>query len=423
MRIALVTQWFPPEKAAIPADIATGLAALGHEVSVVTGFPNYPAGVVYPGFRQAPRRDSWTGSHRLRRVALYPSHDASPVRRAANYLSFAATSATLGWSVIRTADVVYVYHPPLTAVTGPWLSRALGGAPFVLHVQDLWPDSVVESGLLGGRASRSAGAVLARACNAVYRRAGAVVAIAPTMARTLVERGVAPEQTHVVPNWADEEFFRPEPRDESAVRELGAERCFTVMFAGNLGDLQALDVAVRAAARVRDLANFRLLFVGTGVAEPQLRALADEIGATNVRFHGSRPVAAMSRLTSAADVHLVSLRALPFFEGTIPSKLASLMASGLPVICAVAGDAARVVIESGCGWTCPPEDVEALEAVFRLAYASTSEQRQECGRAARDHYEQHMSRAAGVAALASVLVSASGLSTGEPVTRVEGIWR
>ena len=407
MRVALVTQWFPPEKAAIPADIAIGLAALGHEVSVVTGFPNYPDGVVYPGFRQAPRQDSWTGTHWLRRVALYPSHDASPLRRAANYLSFAVTSTTLGWSVIRAADVVYVYHPPLTTVTGPWLSRVLGGAPYVLHVQDLWPDSVVESGLLGGRAARSAGAVLARACDAVYRRAGAVVAIAPTMARTLVERGVALERTHVVPNWADEELFQPQRRDESAVRDLGAEGCFTVMFAGNLGDLQALDVAIRAAARVRDLAEFRLLFIGTGVAEPRLKALADELGATNVIFHGSRPVAAMSRLTSAADVHLVSLRALPFFEGTIPSKLASLMACGLPVICAVAGDAARVVVEAGAGWTCPPEDVESLEAAFRLAHASTAEQRQECGRAARDHYTSHMSRESGVAALASVLVAAA----------------
>lgn len=406
MRVVVLTQWFPPENAWIPQALAERLVRSGHDVTILTGFPNYPAGEIYAGWRQAPRSVTREHGYRLVRVALYPSHDRSPVRRALNYLSFSASATISGWTILRAADVVYVYHPPLTAVTGAWLSRVLGGAPFVLHVQDLWPDSVISAGLLSGRAALRARALLSRACDAVYGRAAAVVAIAPTMARTLTERGVPADRTHVVSNWADERHFRPEARSESAVAELGASDSFTVMFAGNLGDFQALDVAIRAAARVQDLPDFKLIIVGSGVAEQGLRTLVGDLGLRNVVFLGRRSMDSMSRLTAAADVHLVSLRALPFFEGTIPGKLASLLACGLPVICAIGGDAARVVTAAGCGWTSPPEDLDALELTFRKAHSSTRKQRLDLGRAGRAYYEQHMSQAAGVAALTSILVAA-----------------
>jgi glycosyltransferase involved in cell wall biosynthesis len=403
VRVVVLSQWFPPEKAVMVPDIARGLVARGHDVTVLTGFPNYPNGKIYDGWRQRPWLDKRVDGYGVRRVALYPSHDSSPVRRASSYLSFGATSTAFGWSRLRAADVIYVYHPPLTAAMGPWLSRTVRGAPYVLHVQDLWPESVVEAGLIQNRSVAAVARLLTRVCDVIYSRASGIICIAPTMASMLHDRGVPERGLHVVPNWAEESVFFPAPQDKSVARNLGLAGLFTVMFAGNLGDLQGLDVAIRAAAEVRDLADFRLVLVGDGVARKSLESLVIELAADNVRFVPMQPLEAMNAVSGAADVQLVCLRDLPFFRGTIPSKLGTVMASGLPVICAVAGDASGLVQEAGAGWTCAPEDVHALAQVFRVVHATSAHQRAEKGRAARRYYETNLARELGVDRIEHVL--------------------
>lgn len=408
MRIVVLSQWFPPEKAALPADVAHAAAARGHDVTVLTGFPNYPTGQIYNGYQQRARLDAEIDGLHVRRVALYPSHDRNAGKRVANYLSFAATSTAFGWRILRSADAVYVYHPPLTASLGPWLARSLRGAPYVLHVQDLWPESVLESGLLSGRAVGAVGRLLTRACNAAYRRAAVVIGIAPTMAELLRERGVPADRLAVVPNWADEEIFYPVPRDEALADELGFTDCFCVMFAGNMGDLQGLDVAVRAAAAVRDLSDFRLTLVGDGLARPGLEALARELEADNVMFLPSQPLARMRDVTSTADVQLVCLRDLPFLRGTIPSKLGTVLATGLPVLCSAGGDAPQLVVDAGAGWTCRPDDAASMEQAFRQAHSSSLAERTAMAAAGRRYYQTHLSRAAGTEQIIDALERAAG---------------
>ncbi|MGY1719488.1 glycosyltransferase family 4 protein [Blastococcus sp. SYSU DS0552] len=403
----MCTQWFPPEKAGLIADIADGLHAGGHEVTVLTGFPNYPTGKVYDGWRQRPWQNfEWHG-YRVKRVVQFPSHDASPARRAASYLSFGLAAAVFGWRDLRSADVVYVYHPPLTTVIGPWLSKISGGAPYVLHVQDLWPDSVVAADMLAPRSAGVVARVLDRVCRVLYRGAAAVVCIAPTMAQMLRDRGTAEDRLDVVPNWADETVFSPTPRDESVAEALGLAGRTSVMFAGNLGPVQGLETAVRAAARVQDLPDFRLVLVGDGVARPDLERLVDELGATNVMFLGSRPLHEMNAITAAADVQLVSLLDRPFLRGTIPSKLGSVMASGLPVICAAGGDARRLVENAGAGWTCESEDVDGLERAFRSVHAASQQERRERGSAGRAYYEATMAASIGVGRIEQILQGAA----------------
>jgi len=406
MRVVVVSQWFPPENASIPADIIRALVDVGHDVTVLTGFPNYPTGRIYDGWKQRPRQDTCADGYRIRRVALYPSHDSSAFKRAAGYLSFGAMSTAFGWSRLRHADVVYVYHPPLTSAIGPWLSRELGGAPYVLHVQDIWPDSVVEAGMIHGLPLKTANNLLTRACNAIYRRADGIICIAPTMASTLQARGAPDRSLHVVLNWADESAFFPTARDESMTSKLGFADHFTVMFAGNLGSLQGLDVAIRAAAQVRDLADFRLVLVGDGVARASLATLARDIGADNVIFVSPQPLSAMNSVTRCSDVQLVCLRDLSFFRGTIPSKLGAVMASGLPVICAVNGDAGALVDEAGAGWACEAGEVEALARTFRSAYASSEAELSMRGSAARNYYERHMARPTATTTIERILRSA-----------------
>ncbi len=407
MRAVLCTQWFPPEKAALLADIAEGLRDEGHQVTVLTGFPNYPLGKVYDGWRQRLWADYPAEGYHVRRVVQYPSHDTSPVRRAASYISFGLAAAVFGWRAIRAADVVYVYHPPLTTALGPWLSRLLGGPPFVLHVQDLWPDSVAAADMLDRRSAPLVVRVLDRACRAVYRGAASVVCIAPTMASLLQNRGVSAARLEVVPNWADEALFHPVERDASVVESLQLTGTTSVMFAGNMGPAQGLGTAIRAAAAVRDLPDFRLVLVGDGVHRPALEELAAQLGADNVVFAGARPLAEMNAVTAAADAQLVILRDLPFLRGTIPSKLGSVLASGLPVVCAAGGDARALVEQAGAGWACAGEDVAALAEAFREVHAASAAELRRRGAAGCSYYRANMAKRRGVARLEAVLRTAA----------------
>ena len=260
--------------------------------------------------------------------------------------------------------------------------------------------------MIHGRALSVANRLLAAACNTAYRRAAGVICIAPTMAAMLHERGVPEEKLHVVPNWADESVFFPAPHSEPVARKLGLADHFSVMFAGNLGHLQGLDIAIRAAGEVGDLRDFRLVLVGDGVARASLEELARSLGVGNVLFVPAQPIHAMNAITCAADVQLVSLRDLPLFRGTIPSKLGTAMASGLPVICAVNGDASRVIADSGAGWACAAEDVAALARAFRAAYASPPEQLAEFGSAGRRYYGAHLARGVSVPRVVEILFHA-----------------
>jgi glycosyltransferase involved in cell wall biosynthesis len=188
---------------------------------------------------------------------------------------------------------------------------------------------------------------------------------------------------------------------------LGLAGGTSVMFAGNLGPVQGLETAVRAAARLTDLPDFRLVLVGDGVARESLERLRGELGAENVLFLGSRPLEQMNAITAAADAQLVSLLDRPFLRGTVPSKLGTVMASGLPVICAAGGDARALVESAGAGWTCESEDVDALELVFRAVHAAPQAERRRRGAAGRAFYETTMARSIGVARIERVLQAAA----------------
>ena len=149
MRILILSQFFDPEPIVKGLPFARELSRRGHAVEVLTGFPNYPGGKLYPGYRLRPWQREVLDGIPVHRVALYPSHDGSAVRRTANYASFALSAAVAGPFLVRKPDVVYVYHPPATVGLPALVFRALRGCPVVYDVQDLWPDSVASSRMVG----------------------------------------------------------------------------------------------------------------------------------------------------------------------------------------------------------------------------------------------------------------------------------
>lgn len=400
MKVLVLSQYYPPENTLIAPTLARELANQGHRVRVLTGYPNYPEGRLFDGYSQQWRHREADGAVEVLRVPMWLDHSQSPVRRAVNYASFGLASATAR-SFAKGADVIYVYATQMTAAFGPWLWSLVGGTPYVLHVQDLWPDSITGSSLVGERASKAIDGLLAPWLSSVYQRASAVIGIAPTMVDVLVERGVDRKKTHLVYNWAREDSL------PSGVRASGATRGRTrVLYAGNVGDLQALDVAVRAAHDARD-SGVDLTILGDGVALPRVKALADELQAPNVSFSGRVPRARMSAYYDEADFALVSLRDLPAFRGTIPSKLQAALSHGVPVVSTVQGDVRRVVEEEAVGFTAEAEDVSSLAAAFRAAGAE-SHSRAGMAARARDLYSRRFSQTAGITSISEILQIAAG---------------
>lgn len=408
MKIGIVSQWYDPEPAHLPNNLAVELAARGHEVRVLTGFPNYPEGRIYPGYRQRWGHKATTDGVTVRRVPLYANHDSSAVKRAGNYLSFAATSSIAASRYLSDVDVVYVYLTPATVFAAPNLLKRLHGVPSVIHVQDIWPESVTESSMAPkGYAGRMIDRTLHAAMRRVYQAAAGVAVIAPTMRDMVLARGADPDTTQVVLNWADETLFHPIGATEAARTDIGyRDRC-TVMYAGTMGPFQNIEATVRAAAALRDSHQLDLVLVGSGIAEQSARALAEQLDATNVRFLGRRPAADMAALYGAADYQLVTLRNLPIFRGTIPSKLQAALACGSPVVVSVPGDCAALVENNGVGLACPPDDWQALADRLAQAAKVPPAERAEMGHRARRVYEAQMSRTAGIDQLEDMLREAS----------------
>lgn len=401
MRVLIVSQYYRPENVPIPAALAEGLASAGHSVRVLTGYPNYPGGRVFEGYRQRWRGFEQDREVELLRVPLFPDHSNKALRRLLNYLSFGLSASTAA-NYAREADVIYVYATQMTAALGPWLWRVLRMGPsYVLHIQDLWPDSIIGSSLVGrpGRLTRLLQAVLTRWLTSVYRHASAVIAIAPTMAQTLIDRGVPEAKVHLVYNWAEGVGgHRPAAhRPDTSTR---------IVYAGNVGEMQDLDTAVLAAHHASD-AGVHLTILGDGVALPRIQALAEKIGCTNVEFRGRVPLEGVAAELHQGDFALVSLRDLPVFRGTIPSKFQTALANGVPVISSVQGDARTLVERYGMGITCDAEDPAALEAAFRRAAAMTSSARSDLAARANETSRSIFAKAESIQSIAAVLEAAS----------------
>lgn len=405
MRILFVTQWFDPEPMPKGVAFARELQRLGHSVEVLTGFPNYPDGRLYPGYRmKAWQRESLDGVPVLR-VPLIPSHSRSAVGRVANYGSFALSASIAGALAVSTPDVVYAYHPPPTIGLPALAVRQLRGAPYVLDVQDLWPDTLAATGMVRNPAVLR---LADRFSRFVYRQAERVVALSPGMRDRLVEYGVAPERADVIYNWCDEAAIGsagslPPPPSLAALSGR-----LKIIFAGTMGLAQGLDTVLDCAARCATLVpQAAFVFVGGGADRDRLERRSAELGLANVSFLPRVSMAEVGAVLAAADVLLVHLKDDPLFRMTIPSKTQAYMAAGRPMIMAVRGDAADLVQRAGCGWVCTPGDAEELAAQVEAAARVGPAGRAQMGEAGRAFYSRELSLGIGVKKFEAVLALAA----------------
>jgi glycosyltransferase involved in cell wall biosynthesis len=421
MRIVFVTQWFDPEPGAIRGlPLARWLQERGHEVRVITGVPNYPGGKVYPGYRIRLWQWEQMSGVPVLRVPLYPNHGQSAVGRIANYTSFAISAATVGLALIGSADVAYVYHPPATVALPAVALKLLRGLPYVYHIADMWPESVVESGMLGRRGTRIVEHALSGWCKFAYRHATTVTVLSPGFKRLLLERGVPADKIEIVYNWTEEDVFRPVPRDPVLAAKLGLENGFNVIYAGNFGSFQGLESVIRAAVRLKQHPEIRIVFAGTGQKENELKQLAAGCGATNVRFIPPRPFREMAAINALADVLLVHLKDLPFFASTIPSKTQVALCSARPVLMAVRGDAAEVIRNAKAGLACEPGNESAIADAILVLFRMSEAERRQLGEAGREFYLREMSLSVGGTAMERIfarMIERQGVAAASPAAQ------
>jgi colanic acid biosynthesis glycosyl transferase WcaI len=391
IRVLLLTQWFDPEPTFKGLVFARELVRQGFEVEVVTGFPNYPGGKVYPGYKIRWIQRERIDGVEVTRLPLYPNHDQSAIKRVLNYVSFAASALFYGLFRAKRADVMYAYHPPLTVGLAAGSIRLLRGIPLVYDIQDMWPDTLRATGMLN---SPRALALVGRVCNWVYRRVDQVVVLSPGFKRLLVQRDVPESKIEVIYNWADESALTS-PVGSLPENFPGGDR-FKIVFAGNMGKAQSLDAVLDAALILQERGS-RVCFVmlGGGVELDRLKTRTQDLALNNVVFLPAVPMAEVGTLLNAADALLVHLRRDPLFEITIPSKTQAYMAVGKPLLMAVNGDAADLVKQSNSGVTAESERPLALaEAAQCLADMAASELGA-MGVRARQFYQEHLGLAVG----------------------------
>jgi glycosyltransferase involved in cell wall biosynthesis len=389
-RILLLTQWFDPEPTAKGLPFAKALVRRGHEVEVVTGFPNYPDGRLYPGYRMSWLKRETVDGVRITRLPLYPSHDASASRRLTTYATFSLSATLYALFGAKRPDVVYVYQLPSTGVVAA-LIKAFRGAAFVFDVQDVWPDALRATGMV--RSERML-RIVDRVTRWLYRRADAVVVLSPGFRQLLLDRGVPASKIELIYNWCDEAALAAPTGTSAELAALNGQ--FRIVFAGNMGKAQSLDAVLEAADRLkREGTRVHFVFVGGGVEVERLKAIAETRALTNVTFLPRMPMNRVGEVLQSADAVLVHLKDEPIFARTIPSKIQAYMALGKSILVAVHGDAAELVRQAQCGVEATPEDAASIARAASQLASCTKEELTSMGRRAKHFYDDRLSMAVG----------------------------
>jgi colanic acid biosynthesis glycosyl transferase WcaI len=400
VQLLVLCPHFSPDVAptgVVMTEIATALADRGHRLHVVTSLPWYLEHRVEPEWRGRPVRHEDTPWGRITRVHPFPTDKGNIPARAAAFGGFTGLAATLAAITPRRPDAVLAMSPPLTLGLAGWAVARARRAPFVFNIQDVFPDVAVEVGVLTNPAVIRAASWLERVS---YQAADAVTVLSDDLRLNLVaklrgrRRGAA-DKVRVIPNFIDTARIHPGDRDNSYRHELGiAPEQTVVLYAGNVGFSQSLDLLAGSARRLHEAGrdDVVVVFNGGGAARPELERAAADL--PNVRFAGMQPPERLAEVLAAGDVHTVPLKR-GLAKASVPSKLYSILAAGRPVLASVdpGTEVARTVERAGAGIAVPPEDPDAFHAAL-LALVDDPEGCRRMGEAGRRFVEGWASPAA-----------------------------
>jgi glycosyltransferase involved in cell wall biosynthesis len=386
VNILYLSQYFPPEMgapAARAAELARHWAEAGHDVTVLTGFPNHPTGVIPPEYRRRFRRlvarETWNGV-KVVRTWLLPFPNRKPYERMLNYVSFCKSSAITGLFLSRP-DVLIATSPQLLVALSGWWLGAIKRVPFIFEVRDLWPESLYAVGMGSENSWLHRG--LAKLAGFLYRRSEHIVVVTNAFKEFLVDRWLVPAaKISVIENGVETDLFSPQPDATTLRQELGAEGKFLVCYVGTMGMAHGLDTLINVAESMQaEAPQVKFLLVGEGADKDRIVALAHARQLTNMTFVPQQP-----------REKIPAYKKTDIFKTVIPTKMLEFMSCACPVILAVDGEARRIIEAGKAGIFVEPENAAALQRAI-LQLAEDPGLCRELGENGRRHIQAHFSRA------------------------------
>jgi colanic acid biosynthesis glycosyl transferase WcaI len=395
--ILFISRYYLPEKAAAAvcvSESAKRLVQLGHQVTVLTTVPNYPAGIVPHKYRGRVFQDEVLDGVRVVRVWSYIKANKGFLGRILSQLSFGCLAPFLGGKTIGRPDIIIVGSPPLFNVIAARMLARLKHCPFIFMVADLWPESAVQFGVL-------ANPLLIKISEwlewSTYQRASLVWVVSDGVRDLLIQRGLSAKQMFLIPNGVDTVRFRPLSKTQVRA-EFSWDDRYTVLYAGTHGLAHGLQTILEAAEQLKHRGDIHFVLAGDGEEKEYLIAYAQAHNLQNVTFIDAQPYDKMPLLYASADLCVVSMRKVPLLATTIPVKMYEIMACGCPFILAGKGMACQIAEEAGAGLIVEPEDADAL--VSSLLYLREHpEEAERLGLRGRAYVEAHFDYAQLTAAL------------------------
>lgn len=382
MHILFISHYFPPEVNA-PAsrthEHCRHWVQCGHQVTVVTGVPNHPRGVLFGGYENKSIQEEEVDGIRVIRSWMYLTPNEGFLGRTLGYILFGVTAVLASFRAERP-DVVIATSPQFfVGMAGATVAR-LRRCPFVLEVRDLWPDSIVQ---LGEMRRNLLIRVLEKIETGLYRSATGIVVNTEAFIRHITERGVDRERIELVYNGIDPRRFRPRPRDEALLREHHLAGKFLVSYIGTLGLAHGLITLVEAARQLRDQSDIHFLLIGDGAARQQLEEAIERHQLPNVTVMGLQPRSEIPKWIASADLLVVMLRDLEIFATVIPSKIFEFLAQERPVVVSAPdGEIRRLVDTAKAGFCIDAEAPHQLaDAILEVKEnPQEASARARCGR-------------------------------------------
>lgn len=388
MHILVITQYFWPEQFRIN-DLVLGLKDKGHQVTVLTGKPNYPKGKFYEGYNFWNRNFEIWNDINIYRSAIIPRGKGGSLRLALNYLSFSFLSLITAFIIKKRPDVIFVYEPsPVTVGFPAILSKWRFKSPIYFWVQDIWPDSIASAGNVKSPAILN---VLEKVTRWIYSKCDKVLIQSRGFEERILSQNVPKSKIVYFPNWT-ESYYVPVTKDEKYSQYF--ESGFNLVFAGNIGESQDFETLIECASIVYGMdKEVFWTIIGDGRMKEAVQARVSEKGLDKVfKMIGSFPSEEMPAFFSHADALLVSLKKDPLFAITIPSKIQSYLACGRPIITSLDGEGSRIVAEAEAGLVSEAGNPECLARVI-IDFVNLDPQiRQQMGKNAYNYYQEKFER-------------------------------
>jgi len=390
VNILIVSQYFWPENFRIN-DLTAGLVNRGHNVTVLTGIPNYPAGRFFPGYGLfKKKRQRYCGAEVVR-IPLIPRGKGGPIPLALNYLSFAFLASVLAPFLCREKiDILFVcQQSPVTVGLPALVLKRLKRRPILLWILDLWPESFAATSTIRSHKVLEA---VEKVAHFIYRGADRILVVSLGFVPSLCARGIERERIDYFPNWVEPEYGTVQIHNlhTEGPRLPGG---FQIMFAGNIGVAQDFETILAAAEKLKTHPDINFVVIGDG---RRFEWLKDEVQRRSLHGHmhllGRHEPGEMSSFFAQADAMLVTLKKDSVFSMTVPGKIQSYMACGRPIVAALDGEGARVIKESGAGLVSPAEDSEGLANIILAMYRMPRLDREAMGRQGREYCESNFKR-------------------------------